>query len=174
MKCPKCNSTQILKNGRRRGKQCYQCRNCSRQFVASPTSRSYSKEVKQLCLKMYLNGIGLRGIERVTNIHHTTIMNWVREAGIGLPDAPAEDEIPEIAEIDELQTFVGKKRNKVWIWTVVNHWRAGILRWTIGDRSSQTFQYLWLIIKCWRSFWYVSDGYPCLSLLYSTRRPPCE
>lgn len=164
MKCPKCNSTQTLKNGHRRGKQCYKCRNCSRQFVESPTQRSYSPEVKQLCLKMYLNGMGLRGIERVTDIHHTTIMNWVREAGIGLPDAPEENEIPEIAEIDELQTFVGKKRNKVWIWTVVNHWRAGILSWTIGDRSSQTFQYIWLIIKCWRSFWYVSDGYcvyPC-------------
>ena len=50
------------------------------------------------------------------------------------------------------------------IWTVVNHWRAGILRWTVGESSSQTFQCPWLIIKCWRSFWYVSDGYcvyPC-------------
>lgn len=94
-----------------------------------------------------------------SRIHHTTIINWISKAGIGLPDAPEEDEIPEITEIDELQTFVGKKRNKVWIWTVVNHWRPGILSWTVGNRSSQTFQRLWLIIKCWRSFWYVSDGY---------------
>ena len=27
------------------------------------------------------------------------------------------------------------------------------------DRSHQTFEQLWQIIKCWRSFWYVTDGW---------------
>ena len=160
MKCPKCNSTSYRKNGYRRGKQCYQCRVCGRQFVESPVPKSYPLEVKQLCLKMYLNGMGLRGIERVTEIHHTTIMNWIEEAGMELPDTPEEEEIPEITEIDELQTFIGNKNNKVWIWTVVNHWQTGILLWRVGDRSKETFKHLWSIIKCWHSFWYVSDGYP--------------
>lgn len=164
MKCPQCHSTSYRKNGHRRGKQCYQCHSCGRQFVESPVPKGYPSEVKQLCLKMYLNGMGLRGIERVTEIHHTTIMGWIKKAGIELPDSPEEDEIPEITEVDELQTFVGSQKNKVWIWTVVNHWKPGILLWTVGDRSSQTFNHLWLIIKCWQSFWYVSDGYsvyPC-------------
>ena len=103
--------------------------------------------------------MGLRGIERVTEIHHTTVMNWIREAGIKLPNAPEEEEIPEITEIDELQTFVGNKKNKVWIWTVVNHWKPGILLWTVGDRSSTSFQIIWSIIRCWQSFWYVTDGW---------------
>ena len=164
MKCPKCNSAQTIKNGHRRGKQCYQCRDCGRQFVESPVDRGYPPEVRKLCLKMYVNGMGLRGIERVAEIHHTTIINWIREAGLRLPDVAEEDEIPEITEIDELQTFIGQKKNKVWIWTVVNHWRPGILRWVIGDRSSLTFQSLWMTLKCWQSFWYVTDGfsvYPC-------------
>ena len=63
--------------------------------------------------------MGLRGIERVTEIHHTTVINWIKEAGIKLPDDPQDDEIPqrgdggqlefnssfrapEITEIDEL------------------------------------------------------------------------
>lgn len=141
MKCPNCNSERTTKNGRRRGKQCYKCLDCRRQFVISPIERSYPPEVRKLCLKMYLNGMGLRGIERVTEIHHTTVMNWIREAGIKLPNAPEEGEIPEITEIDELyakryplgQTFIGNKKNKVWIWTVVNHWKPGILLWTVGD-----------------------------------------
>ena len=159
MKCPKCNSEKTTKNGRRRGKQCYKCLDCGRQFVESPIERSYPPEVRQLCLKMYLNGMGLRGIERVTEIHHTTVMNWIKEAGIKLPDAPEEGEIPEITEIDELQTFVGNKKNKVWVWTVVNHWKPGILLWTVGDRSSASFQIIWSIIRCWHSFWYVTDGW---------------
>jgi transposase-like protein len=51
-------------------------------------SAAIPPEVKQLCLKMYLNGMGLRGIERVTEIHHTTIINWIKEAGLNLPDVP--------------------------------------------------------------------------------------
>ena len=71
MKCPKRNSTSFIKNGHCRGKQCYQCRIYSRQFVESYVSKSYSSEFRQLYLKMSLNGMGCRGIERVLAVHHT-------------------------------------------------------------------------------------------------------
>ena len=115
---------------------------------------------------MYLNGMGIRGISRVTRISHPTILNWIREAGESLCDEPQDEEISEITEIDELQTFVGSKKNKYWVWTVVNHKKSGIILWTIGDceasrrhRSHQTFIIIWSIIKCWHSFWYVTDGW---------------
>ena len=79
---------------------------------------------------MYVNGMGFRGIERVTRINHNTIINWVREAGLSLPDAPESDE-PEVTELDELQTFVGAKKNKVWLWTAVNKKSAGIKTWVV-------------------------------------------
>ena len=55
--------------------------------------------------------MGFRAIARVTDIDHGTIINWVREKGEKLPDDPQDEEIPEITEIDELQTFVGCKKN---------------------------------------------------------------
>ena len=81
-----------------------------------------------------------RGISRVTQISHTTILNWIREAGESLSDEPQDSEIPEITEIDELQTFVGNRKNQYWIWSVVNHKKKGIVLWAIGDRSHQTFE----------------------------------
>lgn len=33
MKCPHCRSKQLSKNGYRRGKQCYRCKECGKQFV---------------------------------------------------------------------------------------------------------------------------------------------
>lgn len=156
MDCPKCSSSQKKKNGFRRGKQSFRCKNCGCQYVANPTLKSYSKDVRQLCLKMYLNGMGFRAIARVTEIDHTTIMKWVEEAGESLPDEPQDSEIPEITEIDELQTFVGNKKNKFWIWTVVNHQKKGIILWNIGDRSHESFEPIWQIIKCWHSFFYVT------------------
>lgn len=50
----------------------------------------------QLCIKMYLSGMGVRGIERVTDIRHTTVMHWIRAAGHQLRDAPDSEEIPEV------------------------------------------------------------------------------
>ena len=42
--------------------------------------------------------------------------------------------------LDELQTFVGNKKNNIWIRTAVNKGFAGILAWTIGDSSAGTFK----------------------------------
>ncbi len=107
---------------------------------------------------MYLNGMGLRGIERVTGIHQTTIIHWIRKAGCQIPDVPHFEEIPEIIDFDELQTFIGNKRNKLGIWITVNHKQPGVLAWTIGDDSAETFKFLWRIVKCWQCFFYSTSG----------------
>ena len=65
---------------------------------------------------MYLNGMGFRGISRVTGVAHTTIINWVKQVEKLLPDTYEAEDTPQVGEVDELQTFIGKK-NKVWIWT---------------------------------------------------------
>ncbi len=112
---------------------------------------------------MYLNGMGFRGIERVTGIHHTTIINWVKESGEELPKDESGE--PELAELDELQTYVGRRADKVWIWTAINHLTPGILAIEIGDRSGSTFDKLWQRIKIWDSRKYFTDGY-CIYAIY--------
>ncbi|WP_017326620.1 TetR family transcriptional regulator [Synechococcus sp. PCC 7336] len=36
MICPHCQSSEVTKNGHRRGKQCYLCKSCRKQFVKNP------------------------------------------------------------------------------------------------------------------------------------------
>jgi transposase-like protein len=111
MECPECKSNHIRKNGIKKGKQNHLCVDCGRQFIDNyETQRGYSDDVKRMCLKMYVNGMGFRAIQRVTNVHHTTIINWVKQVGRLLPDAYNPDKIPEVGELDELETFVGKKK----------------------------------------------------------------
>lgn len=97
----------------------YQCGFAQRVRVvwASPkfidnydASRTYSQKVKQHCLKLYVNGMGFRAVERVTGVHHTTIIYWVKQVGEKLEDAPEGFEIPQVGELDELETFVGAKK----------------------------------------------------------------
>ena len=75
MECPECKSTHIRKNGIRRSKQNHICTDCGRQFVERPKiHRGYSDDVRRICLRMIVNGMGYRGVEKVTGIHHTTIL----------------------------------------------------------------------------------------------------
>jgi insertion element IS1 protein InsB len=110
MNCPKCSSNNIRKNGHRRGKQNYQCKDCGRQFIDWYSHKGYSKEFKEECLTMYVNGNGFRAIERIKKVNHNTVIRWVRETGNQLPDSPEDYKIPQVAQLDELQTFVGKKK----------------------------------------------------------------
>lgn len=52
--------------------------------------------------------MGFRAIARVTDIDHTTIINWVKEAGESLSDEPQDDEIPEIGENTRLRHYLAR------------------------------------------------------------------
>jgi transposase-like protein len=111
MKCPECKSNLINQNGCKRGKQKYICKQCGRQFIEkAEINYGYAPEIKQECLTMYMNGNGFRTIARVKDMHHTTIINWVKQVGELLPDTYHPDQIPQVGELDELQTFVGSKK----------------------------------------------------------------
>ncbi len=56
MKCPRCESTHIRKNGWQRGKQNYICVNCKRQFIESYDQKGYTEDIKSECLEMYVLG----------------------------------------------------------------------------------------------------------------------
>ena len=69
---------------------------------------------------MYVNGIGLSAIERLTGVNDNTVINWVKEVALKFPDAPEHSEISGFAQVDEFETFVGKK-NQIWVWMAGNN-----------------------------------------------------
>src|ERR687886_758188 len=103
MICPDCQSTNIKKNGLKRGKQNHICSDCGRQFIDVYSERGYPQDVKKRCLDLYLEGNGFRRIERLTGVSHNTVINWVKLAGVSLCQHPHYDQIPRAAQIDELQ-----------------------------------------------------------------------
>jgi insertion element IS1 protein InsB len=160
MQCPECGHHHIRKNGHRRGQQNHICVNCDRPFIEHDSPRGYDAWTKRLCLRMDVNGLGFRGIKRVIGVAHTTVIDGLAQVGEHLPDAYDPEEIPPVGELDELETFVGCKRDKVWIWTVLDHFPSGILGWAVGDHSAETFRPLWPVIACWPCFFWGSDGNP--------------
>ncbi|MBW4582571.1 MAG: hypothetical protein KME42_23620 [Tildeniella nuda ZEHNDER 1965/U140] len=116
MKCPRCESLQISKNGHHRGKQNYICKQCGRQFIETYSLRGYSNDAKKICLKMRANGMGYRAIERETGISHNTVINWVRAANGALVDEAEAEENQAIAPVpdtlNQQQALVMQKKKK--------------------------------------------------------------
>jgi len=83
--CIYCESKHLNKNGQRRGKQCFWCRTCGRQFLESYEIKGYHPVIKEQCLKLHARGLGYREIERATGVNHNTVINWVKELGHHTP-----------------------------------------------------------------------------------------
>ena len=64
MKCPRCNSQYIVKNGHTHtGKQNFKCRDYDRQFVMDPRHQPISEPTRELIDRLLLEKISLAGIE---------------------------------------------------------------------------------------------------------------
>ena len=57
-----------------------------------------------IIFRMYVNAMGLRGISRVKKLHHTTIINSIKQAGKLLPRSYSPQKTPQVRELEELQT----------------------------------------------------------------------
>jgi IS1 family transposase len=51
------------------------------------------------------------------------------------------------------------QKNKIWLWTAVDHFQQGILGWVLGDHSAKTFEPSRAIVSTWQCYFYVTDGW---------------
>jgi predicted transcriptional regulator len=58
---------------------------------------------------MYLEGMSQRAVGRVLGVSPQSVANWVEAHASQLPPAPLPDDL-DIAELDEMFTFIGSKK----------------------------------------------------------------
>ena len=77
MKCKRCLSQNIVKNGKRLGKQYYLCNGCKHQFILQKVKRS--KEEENLAVILHSLGLSYVTIGSILQVHASTIMRWVKK-----------------------------------------------------------------------------------------------
>jgi len=119
--CPKCHRTERQNRAGKTeaGSQRYRCMFCQIKYTPEPKPWAYPEEVRQKAIQMYVDGMNLRRIARHLGVHHRTVSLWVKARAAQLPDPPAPDEVKE-AELDELFTFSGDKKNQIFVITIVD------------------------------------------------------
>ena len=113
MKCPKCKArTHQVKNGLNpSGSQKYRCQECKTIYTPDPKPNGYPAETRLLAIRMYVEGNSYHAIGRILKVNPQSVVNWVKDYTAHLPAAPLPEK-PKIAELDELYTFIGKKKTK--------------------------------------------------------------
>jgi len=112
--------------------------------VLKKTQRSQIS--KEQVLKTYRERASLRGIERIFGVARQTVMKWIATWVAQLPkliDTLLPARAGDVLEVDEMWSFVARKLDKRWIWTVICRRTRQIIAFVIGDRSEATCRRLW-------------------------------
>lgn len=111
--CPHCHQVEKqVKAGRNRsGSQRMLCKLCNRRYTPEPNEAGYPEQMRQQAVEMYVDDTNFRAIGRRLKVNHQTVINWINDQAARTPSNPPISAGPvETAELDELHTFVGKKR----------------------------------------------------------------
>jgi len=69
----------------------------------------YDEQTKEQALRLYLEGMSMRGIAKVLRCNHQSVANWIDAAHAQLPHEVTDATPADKVEVDELFTFIGKK-----------------------------------------------------------------
>lgn len=149
--CPSCSSEVFVKNGfSRYGDQNHRCLECGRQFVLDPQNKIISDETKDMVRKLMLEKLSLQGICRVTNVSQKWLLDFIKQEYARTPrdlnvQVPPDSLglILERLEADELWSFVGKKKNQVWIWLALDALTRQVVAIHAGGRSEEDARAFW-------------------------------
>ncbi len=110
--CPRCGARDHLnKDGHNRsGTQRYRCRACRRAFTPTPKEQGHGAATHEQAVRLYLEGMSLRGIGRILGVVHQSVANWVAERAADLPATVSDLTPSETVEVDELFTFIARKK----------------------------------------------------------------
>lgn len=150
--CPSCHSTNIKKNGKTYyGKQNHRCKDCGRQFVKNNV-HTKSKEVRSILKKALKERLSLRAICRIFGLSLTWLLAFAQSLWIQTPknlglSSLTIGKVKTLQvfgiQMDEMWSFVGKKKNKRWIWVVYDPVHRLVITYYIGKRGEKAAKKLW-------------------------------
>jgi IS1 family transposase/transposase-like protein len=164
VRCPHCLSEQIVKRGKtRRGTQRYLCQNTvcvTGSFLLDYRNRGCLLEVKHQIIDMSLNASGIRDTVLVLRISTDTVLSELKKKEATLESVNSallrtinpEEMTVAIerageAEMDEMWSFIGKKKEQRWLWHAIDHATGVVLAYVFGRRKDEVFLQLKALLE---------------------------
>lgn len=135
MKCIYCNGA-CRKKGFCLQKQRYQCTSCGRYQQDSYVRPRINENQKVWIVKLNNEGTGISSIGRLIGIAKSSVARVMKSmAREAVP--PVINESGQEYEIDELQTYVARKANPVYIMYAINKQSNQVIHCIVGRRTKE-------------------------------------
>ena len=106
--CPKCQSREVVKNGKVQWKQRYKCKSCSLQFTRL-TPRGRPAQEKAMAVTLYTLGLSIRAIARLIGVSPTAVLKWIKTFAKTHYEKPAPGDAI-LVELDEMWHYIKSKK----------------------------------------------------------------
>ena len=182
VKCPYCNSNDVVKNGKDgQGEQRYLCKDitCTHQtFLMNYKDKGRTPYIKNLILKMAVNGSGVRDTGRILGISPNTVIETLKKADEIIDNVNRKlleknaregieiDIVPMNAidvKLDEMWSFVGDKSNQRWLWLAIDHKTGETVAFVFGRRKDEVFLKLKELLEAFNIGKYYTDNWGAYS-----------
>ena len=93
-----------------KGNQRYYNTKTKKTFIEN--KKRYSEAMKLIAIWLYFNGLTSRKVGDMFGVRHTTILYWINKFSLEVPENQQINYTINHLEIDEMFTYIEKKRKK--------------------------------------------------------------
>ena len=139
--CPNCNKKKIVKNGTTKNKkQQYYCKICGKRFIENYTYHAYKSDIDKNIIEFTKEGLGIRSTASLLKKSTTTLLKKILliAKNISKPIIRKGKEY----EVDEMCTYIGHKRNYIWLVYALERESKKVVGFNIGKRTNETLNYV--------------------------------
>jgi IS1 family transposase/transposase-like protein len=155
--CLHCFSAKVVKNGLKKNKaQNYKCTDCKKQFQDSYFYWGADICVKRQIIKLLVHGSGITDIAKILGISKGCIIRTMLKTGVSIVLKPSKKHYHKV-QIDELHSFVGMKKKKVWIIYAYATETDEIIAVTAGKSSKKQVKDLFKRLDGIEIDWFCTD-----------------
>jgi IS1 family transposase/transposase-like protein len=165
--CPHCQSVKVVKNGHKKdGTQNFMCKFCSKQFIASYSYKGANPTLKAAIIRHLERNNGIRDTAVLLQISPRTVMRALCKAAKNC-QIIAQKTSYDSVQIDELWSYVGKKKKKRWLIYAYIPETKEILAYVLGSRGLKTVQKLYQMLKKFAIKEYCTDKWKAFVRVFS-------
>lgn len=135
MKCKWCFSTCVKAGFQSNGKQKTKCKTCKKYQQEDYVYKACTREIWDLFSKFSDLGVGVNKSAKFLKISINTFQKWVLRAQALYP--VHEFKSGGVFEMDEIQTYVLKRENKIWIAYALDVMNKEVVAFNVGSRSAE-------------------------------------
>lgn len=134
--CASCEGKLIKHGFTSSGKTRFKCLNCKKTKVAYYTSNAYKSSTDQNIILFTKEGLGIRSTARILKISTTTLLKRIVAIAKNIHQLIISK--GKTYEVDEMCTYIGHKRNLIWLVYALEKDSKNVVSFNVGKRTNKT------------------------------------